>query len=74
MIVGGRCVVLGLGKLGSREMTATSDLDLVLLYDFDSERPESDGGRPLHATVYYTRLTQRLIAALTAPTRRGKLL
>ena len=73
VIVNGRCVVLGLGKLGSREMTATSDLDLVLLYDFNSARPESDGGRPLHATIYYTRLTQRLIAALTAPTRRGKL-
>jgi glutamate-ammonia-ligase adenylyltransferase len=70
---GGRCVVLGLGKLGSREMTATSDLDLVLLYDFEPERPESDGGKPLHATLYYIRLTQRLIAALTAPTRRGKL-
>jgi glutamate-ammonia-ligase adenylyltransferase len=70
---GGRCVVLGLGKLGSREMSATSDLDLVLLYDFDAENPDSDGAKSLHATVYYTRLTQRLIAALTAPTRRGKL-
>ncbi len=70
---GGRCAVLALGKLGSREMTATSDLDLVLLYDFDAERPESIGDKPLHATLYYTRLTQRLIAALTSPTRRGKL-
>jgi glutamate-ammonia-ligase adenylyltransferase len=69
----GRCVVLALGKFGSCEMTATSDLDLVLLYDFDAAQPESDGAKPLHATVYYTRLTQRLIAALTAPTRRGKL-
>ncbi|MGO8739294.1 bifunctional [glutamine synthetase] adenylyltransferase/[glutamine synthetase]-adenylyl-L-tyrosine phosphorylase [Rhodoblastus sp.] len=73
VVVGGRCVVLGLGKLGSREMTASSDLDLVLLYDFDPGRPDSEGGRPLHATAYYTRLTQRLIAALTAPTRRGKI-
>ncbi|HUO53884.1 MAG TPA: bifunctional [glutamine synthetase] adenylyltransferase/[glutamine synthetase]-adenylyl-L-tyrosine phosphorylase [Rhodoblastus sp.] len=73
IVPGGRCVALGFGKLGSREMTATSDLDLVLLYDFDPERSESDGARPLHATVYYARLTQRLIAALTAPTRRGKL-
>ncbi|WP_374545493.1 bifunctional [glutamine synthetase] adenylyltransferase/[glutamine synthetase]-adenylyl-L-tyrosine phosphorylase [Rhodoblastus sp.] len=72
-VPGGRCVVLGFGKLGSRELTATSDLDLVLLYDFDAERPDSDGARPLHATVYYIRLTQRLIAALSAPTRRGKL-
>jgi glutamate-ammonia-ligase adenylyltransferase len=70
---GGRFCVLGFGKLGSREMTATSDLDLVALYDFDPENPESDGAKPLHASVYYGRLTQRLIAALTAPTRRGKL-
>ena len=34
---------------------------------------KSDGGRPLAAGVYYSRLTQRLLAALTAPTRRGKL-
>jgi glutamate-ammonia-ligase adenylyltransferase len=72
-VPGGRCVVLALGKLGSREMTATSDLDLVLLYDFREGSPESEGARPLHATLYYTRLTQRLIAALSSPTRRGKL-
>jgi len=70
---GGRFCVLGFGKLGSREMTATSDLDLVVLYDFDVENPDSDGAKPLHASVYYGRLTQRLIAALSAPTRRGKL-
>jgi glutamate-ammonia-ligase adenylyltransferase len=70
---GGRRAVLGFGKLGSREMTASSDLDLVVVYDFDPDSPESDGAKPLHASVYYGRLTQRLIAALSAPTRRGKL-
>ncbi len=70
---GGRCVVLGLGKLGSREMTATSDLDLILIYDFDRDRPELDGARPLHAVQYYTRIAQRLISALTVATRRGRL-
>jgi glutamate-ammonia-ligase adenylyltransferase len=72
-IKGGRMAVLGMGRLGSREMTATSDLDLVALYDFDPARDESDGPRPLHATVYYGRLTNRLISALTVPTRRGML-
>ena len=38
-VPGGRCVVIGMGKLGSREMTATSDLDLILLYDFDERSP-----------------------------------
>lgn len=73
VVPGGRCVVLGMGKLGSREMTATSDLDLILLYDFNETQPDSNGRRPLHATQYYTRLTQRLISALTVSTRRGEL-
>ncbi|MGO9755620.1 MAG: bifunctional [glutamine synthetase] adenylyltransferase/[glutamine synthetase]-adenylyl-L-tyrosine phosphorylase [Roseiarcus sp.] len=70
---GGRVAVLALGKLGSREMTAASDLDLMLIYDFDAERGESEGPRRLGAAQYYTRLTQRLLAALTAPTKAGRL-
>jgi glutamate-ammonia-ligase adenylyltransferase len=72
-VVGGRFAVLAMGKLGSREMTAASDLDLILIYDFPADAGESDGARPLGASLYYARLTQRLIAALTAPTRRGGL-
>jgi glutamate-ammonia-ligase adenylyltransferase len=72
-VEGGGCVVLAMGKLGSREMTASSDLDLILIYDFDPARPDSTGPRPLDAARYFTRLTQRLIAALTVATRRGRL-
>ena len=72
-VPGGRLAVVGMGRLGSREMTATSDLDLVVLYDFDDDGPESDGERPLNPVVYYGRLTQRLISTLTVPTRRGTL-
>ena len=72
-VAGGRLTVLALGKLGSREMTAASDLDLILIYDFDSARPDSTGPRSLHAIHYYTRLGQRLVSALTVATRRGRL-
>jgi len=65
--------VIALGKLGSREMTAGSDLDLLLLYEFDDEKPESDGKRPLYGAQYFARLTQRIINALTTPTNMGKL-
>jgi [glutamine synthetase] adenylyltransferase / [glutamine synthetase]-adenylyl-L-tyrosine phosphorylase len=68
-----QAAVLALGKLGGYEMTATSDLDLILIYDFDSEHPESDGQRPLYAGQYFARLTQRLINALTAQTNYGSL-
>src|SRR5215470_11841294 len=48
-VPGGDAVVLALGKLGGREMAANSDLDLIVVYDFDAEHPESSGPRPLHA-------------------------
>ncbi len=70
---GGRVAVVALGKLGSREMTAASDLDLIVIYDFPPDAGESNGPKPLGAAVYYSRLTQRLLAALTAPTKAGRL-
>ncbi len=68
-----RIAILGLGRLGSKELTAGSDLDLVVIYDFNEEKRESTGPRALDVVVYFTRLTQRLVAALTVPTRRGLL-
>jgi [glutamine synthetase] adenylyltransferase / [glutamine synthetase]-adenylyl-L-tyrosine phosphorylase len=65
--------VLAMGKLGGREMTATSDLDMILIYDFDQQHPESDGERALYGGQYFARLTQRLINALTAQTNYGAL-
>jgi glutamate-ammonia-ligase adenylyltransferase len=65
--------ILAMGKLGSREMTASSDLDLILIYDFDHEHPDSDGARPLHGAQYFARLTQRLISAFTTRTNYGVL-
>jgi ABC-type tungstate transport system permease subunit len=50
-IRGGEVAILAMGKLGSREMTATSDLDLILLYDFD-ERGAALGRRAPAARRY----------------------
>jgi glutamate-ammonia-ligase adenylyltransferase len=65
--------VLAMGKLGGREMAASSDLDLILIYDFDENHPESDGPRALYGAQYFARLTQRLINSLTAQTNYGAL-
>lgn len=70
---GGRVAVVGMGKLGSFELSAGSDIDIILLYDYDDAASESDGPKPLDATRYFTRITQRLIAALSAPTAEGVL-
>ncbi|MBS9719909.1 bifunctional [glutamine synthetase] adenylyltransferase/[glutamine synthetase]-adenylyl-L-tyrosine phosphorylase [Tianweitania sp. BSSL-BM11] len=70
-IPGARAVILGMGKLGSRELTAGSDVDLILIYDHDEKADWSDGYKPLEPTRYFARLTQRLIAAVSAPTSKG---
>src|SRR5262249_59524901 len=70
---GGAAVVVAMGKLGGREMTAASDLDLIVIYDFAADALHSDGARPLPPTLYFNRLTQRLISAFTAHTAEGQL-
>jgi [glutamine synthetase] adenylyltransferase / [glutamine synthetase]-adenylyl-L-tyrosine phosphorylase len=72
-IPGGAFAVIAMGKLGGREMTAGSDLDLVFVYDTPAGVDESDGIKPLPVIVYYARLAQRFIAALTAMTSEGGL-
>ncbi|MFD1746522.1 bifunctional [glutamine synthetase] adenylyltransferase/[glutamine synthetase]-adenylyl-L-tyrosine phosphorylase [Rhizobium helianthi] len=67
----GRVAVIGMGKLGSHELTAGSDVDVILLYDYEDGALESDGEKPIDAVRYFTRITQRLIAALSAPTAEG---
>ena len=66
-------VTLALGRLGSREMTPTSDLDLIFVYDCALDGPSSDGERPLPPSQYFGRLSQRIINALTAQTAEGVL-
>jgi glutamate-ammonia-ligase adenylyltransferase len=72
-IRGQQTALIALGKLGGREMTATSDLDLIIVYDFDAEYPQSDGARSLYGSQYFARLTQRLISALSSQTNYGAL-
>ncbi len=59
----GRWAVFAMGKLGGGELTAGSDLDIILIYDSQAD----------DAQTWFTRLTQRLITALTAPTAEGAL-
>ena len=65
--------VVAMGKLGGAEMTASSDLDLVFVYDVPGGVEGSDGAKPLAPTLYFARLAQRLIAALTSATAAGTL-
>ena len=68
----GEVAVIAFGKVGSREMTAASDLDLMSLYWARSP----DGRSALNnwpAETVFARFTQRLVTALSAPTNEGNL-
>lgn len=65
-------VVLGMGSLGARQLNASSDLDLIVIYDAAGQ-DASDGAKPLATRAYYARLTQAVITAISAPTSAGRL-
>ena len=73
IVPGGEIAVLALGKLGGREMTVTSDLDLILVYDAPAAVEASDGAKPLPVSTYYIRLWARVVNALTTLTQEGTL-
>ncbi|MDC0343439.1 bifunctional [glutamine synthetase] adenylyltransferase/[glutamine synthetase]-adenylyl-L-tyrosine phosphorylase [bacterium] len=64
--------IVGMGSLGAGRLNAGSDLDMIVIYDPGPDEA-SDGPRPLAARVYYARLTQALITAMTAPMAQGRL-
>ncbi|GAA0584107.1 bifunctional [glutamine synthetase] adenylyltransferase/[glutamine synthetase]-adenylyl-L-tyrosine phosphorylase [Caenispirillum bisanense] len=70
---GAGLAVIAMGKAGGEEMTATSDLDLICVYDAPSDVDMSDGRKPLSRTEYFGRLTQRFVNAITAMTSEGRL-
>jgi glutamate-ammonia-ligase adenylyltransferase len=71
-VPGSELVVLALGRMGGAMLTHASDLDLIYLFTGDFSA-ESDGPKPLGATLYYNRLAQRLTGALSVATAAGPL-
>ena len=69
-VEGGELVIVGFGKLGGREITPASDLDLVFVYAAP-DGAQSDGEKPLGSGVYYRRLAQRIIGAVSSLTAEG---
>lgn len=63
--------ILAMGKLGSQQMTARSDLDIIVIYNATGAC--SDGRRGLAVGPYFSRLTQALITALASPMAEGML-
>jgi len=62
----GEFAVLALGKLAGREMTLSSDIDIMLIYDDGASSAEKN-------SALYNKLTKRLVTALSSITQEGRL-
>ncbi len=62
-----------MGKAGSGEMSFLSDLDILFIYDAPEGAVSEGGSSSLSAGVYFARLAQRMINAVTANTKEGQL-
>lgn len=61
-------IVVGMGKLGGRELNVSSDVDLIFAYEHSGE---TNGAHPISHQHYFTRLGKKLIAALDEVTADG---
>ncbi|MCR9212601.1 MAG: bifunctional [glutamine synthetase] adenylyltransferase/[glutamine synthetase]-adenylyl-L-tyrosine phosphorylase [Proteobacteria bacterium] len=72
-VPGGELGIVAMGKLGSRQMTPGSDADLIFVFDTPEEGMTTNGEKPIPAGLFFTRLSQRYINALSALTGEGTL-
>lgn len=61
-------IVIGMGKLGARELNLSSDIDLIFTFPSSGE---TDGRRALSNEEFFTRLCQKLVQALNKRTVDG---
>ncbi len=66
----GFCVV-AYGRLGSRELSYGSDLDMIFVHEASDGEEQTGGGQPIPNELFFARLGQRIIHILTARTPAG---
>ncbi|NJD35115.1 MAG: bifunctional [glutamate--ammonia ligase]-adenylyl-L-tyrosine phosphorylase/[glutamate--ammonia-ligase] adenylyltransferase [Betaproteobacteria bacterium] len=62
-------IVIGMGKLGGRELNVSSDIDLIFVYPEDGE---TDGAKSISNFEFFTRLGRSLINAIADVTEDGQ--
>jgi glutamate-ammonia-ligase adenylyltransferase len=62
-------LIVGMGKLGGRELNVSSDIDLIMLY---GEEGETDGPRRLSYHEFYGRLTRRMMPVISEVDGNGQ--
>ena len=64
--------IIGMGKLGARELNVSSDIDLIYVYDEDGETlGNSEGRNKVSCQEYFTRAVKRMYALIGDTTDHG---
>jgi glutamate-ammonia-ligase adenylyltransferase len=69
----GQFAIIAFGKFGNKEMSFGSDLDLVFVYDINDEDSKILEENNISAQQYFTRIANKIVAALSGFTKQGKL-
>ncbi|MDH5518731.1 MAG: bifunctional [glutamate--ammonia ligase]-adenylyl-L-tyrosine phosphorylase/[glutamate--ammonia-ligase] adenylyltransferase [Gammaproteobacteria bacterium] len=65
--------IVAYGKLGGQELGYNSDLDIVFLHDSVGNGAMTDGQRSVDNSVFFAKMTQRIIHILSSYTHAGRL-
>ena len=65
--------LVAMGNLATGDLTITSDIDLILIYQNPPDATASTGPKALGPNEYWLKLAERLVSAITAPTAAGRL-
>jgi len=64
--------IVGMGKLGARELNVSSDIDLIYVYDEDGETTgNADGRGKISCQEYFSRVVKRMYALIGDTTEHG---
>ena len=64
--------IIGMGKLGARELNVSSDIDLIYVYDEDGHtQGRPDGGGRISTHEYFTRAVKRIYSLVGDTTEHG---
>ena len=66
-------IVIGMGKLGGRELNVSSDIDLIFAYESEGETIglNADGLNKISNQYFFTKLAKKLISAIDEMTEDG---
>lgn len=63
--------IVGFGKLGGQELSYTSDLDLIFIYDYPDSNALTNGHKQISCAQFYGRLSQRVRSLLNTQMLSG---